>query len=139
MGTRSSTPDSEAVCGVMVTYNGGAIVETVAGALLGQIGHLVIVDNHSEEETLRSLRALQRRRGSRLTLVFNPVNRGLAAALNQGVTRAMEAGYPFVLTMDQDSHVAPDMVRQMLAAYQRGSATPIGIVAPQTRVVFDGT
>ena len=50
-----------------------------------------------------------------ITVERLPENRGIAAALNQGVRAAVAAGATHVLTVDQDSSFPDDYVQQLLA------------------------
>lgn len=123
---------------VIVSYNGGAILGEVVDRLVDQVGRVFIVDNASEEDTRGLLRSLRDRDPERLVLIENPENRGLAAGLNQGLRACEEGGFTFVLTMDQDSRVAPGMVRGLVAAYTSNEGSPIGLLSPNTSVVVDG-
>ena len=74
------------------------------------------MDNGSAEDCTRELRKIC----DSLCLHFiqNPGNRGIAAALNQGVHWAAEQGFQWVLTLDQDSLVADDLVAKLSAVYK---------------------
>ena len=60
-------------------------------------------------------------------------NTGVAAALNTGFRWADAQGAEFVITFDQDSEPAPDMVARLLLAYQDLTFTglKVGAVGPQ--------
>ncbi len=51
-------------------------------------------------------------------VIRNKRNLGIAAALNQGVQWAKEQGYAWVLTLDQDSVVMPDIVETLSKVYE---------------------
>lgn len=90
----------------------------------------VIVDNGSPAETVAALSALCAGAAHTL-LVCNPDNRGLGAALNQGV-RALHARWPereHLLLLDQDSLPEPGSIAQLDAAY-RMLAGSVGAVGP---------
>ena len=59
-------------------------------------------------------------------------NLGIATALNHGCTWAEAEGADYILTFDQDSEPAPDMVAVLLAAYDDLTATGqrVGAVGP---------
>jgi len=57
-------------------------------------------------------------------------NLGVACALNIGAEQAMKAGCDFLLTMDQDSQAAPDMVEQMMACLALHDQDKVGMIAP---------
>src|SRR4030095_6760554 len=98
----SSRPANH-VCAVMVTYNGGAIVARSTKAIVEQVDHLIIVDNCSDENTLKRIEDIQRDLNPKVTMILNEQNRGIAAALNQGVKAALSKGFEWILTLDQDS------------------------------------
>lgn len=57
-------------------------------------------------------------------------NLGVARALNIGAIKAVEAGYDLLLTMDQDSSAAPDMVEQMMACLITSDPNESGMISP---------
>lgn len=77
-------------------------------ALMSQVDRLVIVDNGSDEATLRTLEGYAARND--VTVYANGANLGIAAALNRGLTILADEGFEWVLTMDQDSLLAPGAV-----------------------------
>jgi len=107
----------EEVCAVVVTYNPGPGVVNTYRSIAGQLSHVIIVDNGSDEATLDVLRKLESGNGVFTELVLNGANLGVAAALNQGVKRAIALGFPWVLTMDHDSVANPDMVRNLVRCW----------------------
>lgn len=103
------------ICAVVVSYHPVAeLIENVA-ALLEQVDEVVIVDNGSGVES----KALLERLGgySKVSIIYNRENLGIAAALNIGVRHAKAAGHQWVATFDQDSKVTPGMIKTMLQAY----------------------
>lgn len=83
-------------------------------ALSSQVDRLVVVDNGSDLGEQAWLRAAAARCGA--LVVANAANRGIAAALNQGVTRLADEGFDWALLIDQDSHPVPDLVERLLRA-----------------------
>ncbi|HWY43215.1 MAG TPA: glycosyltransferase family 2 protein [Candidatus Sulfotelmatobacter sp.] len=75
-----------------------------------------MVDNNSGSAERGALRQLSSEHG--VHLIFNSENLGIGAALNQGVCWAAEEGYTWVLTLDQDSVVANDMVSTLASVYE---------------------
>jgi len=127
------------VCAVIVTYNGGATILSTATAIIDQVDHLVIIDNCSGEDTLKPIEGIKREFSPKVTLIRNQQNRGLAAALNQGVKVALNGGFEWVLTLDQDSEAEGNMVCKMLESYQRYSQQDkVGIIAPYSLFMKDG-
>jgi rhamnosyltransferase len=98
-----------------VTYNIGEGIHRCVGSVRGQVDEIVIVDNGSGPETIAELRKLNSGQG--LQVIFNPINLGIAGALNQGVRRAKEHGHRWVLTLDHDSEATPGMVAKLLEGH----------------------
>jgi rhamnosyltransferase len=105
-------PNSRNICAVLVTYHPDLGFEERVQKLLAQVRGVVIVDNHSNPEALCQLREISERAGA--TLIENAENRGVAAALNQGVLQAKAQGFTWVITFDQDSLAAPDLIENMI-------------------------
>jgi rhamnosyltransferase len=122
----------ESVCGIIVTYNTGESVADSVSGILGQVDYLIVVDNGSEAFTIRTLDVLFRENSSRISLLKNAVNIGLADALNQGVRLALDKGFDWILTLDHDSHPAADMVNRMFSVYEDlPHKEDVAIVAPK--------
>src|SRR5882757_4303357 len=79
---------------VIVTYNSEAEIGPCLDAALATDAEVVVIDNASSDGTLEQVR----RCGA--TLIANPVNRGFAAAVNQGI-RAI--GADFILLLNSDA------------------------------------
>lgn len=117
------------VAGVVVTYRPA---ESVAGhlrALRAQVEWLVVVDNASDAAS-RALLA-EFAGAADVAVIDNPQNLGLAAALNQGIARALELGAAWVATFDQDSLTPPAFIAGLRAAAEEHDR--IGLVAPVYR------
>jgi rhamnosyltransferase len=82
-----------------------------------QVDELLIIDNGSEPNVVNLL--LELRDELKAHLVLNQKNMGIASALNRGVEWAIAEGAEWVLTLDQDSVPAPDMVPTLISAYER--------------------
>lgn len=95
--------NSKDVLAVVVSYNGLQKIRQTVEALQGQVGHVHIVDNGSDAESLGVLESLEREPGISVERLGE--NLGVGYALNRGVQRAQEMGYTWLLTMDQDSVV----------------------------------
>jgi rhamnosyltransferase len=104
--------NSQEVLAVVVSYNGLEKTRQTVEALRRQVGHIHIVDNGSDAESLGVLESLERERGTTVERLGE--NRGIGYALNRGLQRAREMGCSWLLTMDQDSVVDGSLI----AAYQ---------------------
>ncbi len=104
----------DAVAAVVVTYQPDAGLASRLRALAAEAGRLYVVDNGSPPEALSAAAALPA-----VTVLALGANRGLGVALNAGVRAARAGGAAWVLTMDQDSEVAPGLVAAFGAAAAR--------------------
>jgi GT2 family glycosyltransferase len=101
---------------VIVTYNSAAEIGACLDAAIATGAEVLVVDNASTDGTPDQVR----RRGA--TLVVNPVNRGFAAAVNQGI-RLVTAEYILLLNPDavvQEGSLGP--LRAACAAPGVGAA-----------------
>jgi rhamnosyltransferase len=108
-------PTAANTCIVMVTYNPDAGLEARIDSIRRQADSFVIVDNDSEAEGLALLGVI--RDGAGIILIRNNENEGIAAALNRGTSWAIDAGYSWVLLLDQDTVPSPEMLNGLLTAY----------------------
>jgi len=140
---------ARSVCAVMVTYHAGAETLENIRIVLPQVQALVVVDNGSAAGEIASLR--ESSQASRLQLIENHENRGIAEALNQGIAWARSRGYPWVILFDQDSTITDGFILQMFATWEShplrervGSIHPrykdrvTGFEAPIQRAKDDG-
>jgi rhamnosyltransferase len=112
---RGVPPREHTICAIYVTYHpDGKFPERLA-RIVPQVDHIIIVDNHSNGEAVRMLRTLCTEVNGEL--IENEENRGVATALNQGIRRAIELGYPWALTFDQDSWPDRDLVKTLSEIY----------------------
>lgn len=101
-------PVPASVAAVVVTFHPEPDFAAMLASLLPQVGAIIVVDNGScptdlpahDDPTLEG----------RVEIMANGENRGIGAALNQGLRRASERGFSWALTMDQDSSPLPNLV-----------------------------
>ncbi len=134
---REGSPSTEAVdsfsraqiCAVIVTYNIGETIHRCFDSIQNQVGHVVIVDNGSDEFTRRELNRLAP--SDSVTFILNERNEGIARAFNQAVQWAQGKGFQWILTLDHDSEATPDMVDKLVQAYEtleRQGMQNVGVV-----------
>jgi rhamnosyltransferase len=92
-------------------------------AALAEVDEVLIVDNASENA--RQLEDLVDE-APRVHLLRNPINGGIARALNQAISWAADRQAPWILLLDQDSVVSQGMVDSLA----RNTSPDVGIVAP---------
>jgi rhamnosyltransferase len=118
------------VCGVIVTFNPKEDFLVHLDALQEQVASVTIVDNGSTDYSKSMLNKLAEE--DKVDLLINETNLGVAKALNQGFHWAKERGFRWVLSMDQDSLPAKNMVKELLKTYdQYPHRDIVAIVSPQ--------
>jgi len=122
------------VSAVLVTYNPSVEhLHLAIRAVLPQVANVFIVDNASSNFSQDWIDALQSPFLERTHLLPQSENLGLGAAHNIGIKCAIEHGAKYILLLDQDSLVGPDMVVRLRDAYlsQGGAASKIAALGPQ--------
>lgn len=104
------------VAAVVVTFFPDDRVTERLTAIRDQVDHLAIVDNGSPPEVQAMLRVWAAENGA--LVLANTENRGLGAALNQGMFWSAAAGSEWAVTFDQDSMPQPGMVAALLGTAQ---------------------
>lgn len=102
------------VAGIIVSYNPDSNLFDSINLLLNQVEKVIIVDNGSKEKYVKYIKSINE---DKIEIILNKENLGVATALNIGVRKALENGYEWILTMDQDSKASPDMVKKMFNVY----------------------
>ncbi len=124
---------------VVVVLNWNLPTETancVASLLAGDYPRqrILVVDNGSSDDSAARLRA---RFGVQLEIVETGANLYFAGGMNVGLRWALEAGAEWVLLMNNDTFVAPDMVSRLVrTALEHPDA---GIVTPMIYLAHDST
>ncbi|WP_105030131.1 glycosyltransferase [Arthrobacter ruber] len=117
------------VVAVISSFRPSEAVLVRYGALVGQVSAVVVADDGSgpaAEGVLGSLEALG------ADVVRRDTNDGIAVTLNAGIARARSHhGAEWILTLDQDTSLAPHYVEQLLATARAalGAGLPVGSVS----------
>lgn len=98
---------------IVISFNGGEKTLKTIDALLPQVDHIHIVDNGSDASSLDFLDEVEG--NERISIQKFGENRGIGCALNAGLLKARQLDYSWVLTMDQDSIAAADMVGSLIS------------------------
>ncbi len=117
VGGKRGAPRRENICAIVVTYQPDGGLASRVDRLTGQVDLVVIIDNHSGDSSVAMLNLLVASR-TNLHLIRNSDNLGVAAALNQGVRWAKEAGYHWALLLDQDTTLLEFTVETLIGAYR---------------------
>lgn len=105
------------ILAIVVSFNGLQATAECVKALIGDVGGVLIVDNGSESTSLEILYGLSE--DNRITLECLGENLGMGHALNIGARFALENGYRWLLTMDQDSLVDKNMIPMYLRTIEK--------------------
>jgi len=120
------SPTKENICAVIVTYFPDAHFDERLARIRIQVAKTIIVDN-----TGAALPDAFSERMNQTDIEFirNDENLGIGMALNQGLARAIQLGYPWAITFDQDSWVRPDLVKALISVcHQQPCPELIGII-----------
>ena len=126
------------ICGCVILYHPTEVVYNNIQSYYHDVARLYVVDNtereHFNHQLYHVLSNLER-----IHFISNFENYGIAHALNQAVEKAIEEGYDFILTMDQDSAVCKDYIGMLLRIVQKNNLdiATLGIIAPFHKVHGD--
>lgn len=120
------------VAGVVILYHPDEIVVENVNSYVNQVDRLFVVDNSVNQDVLIAQYLCS---NNSVEYIINSENLGVAAALNIGTQKAIQAGYSYLLTMDQDSKAPPNLVSELLKVID--SDRRIGIVSPLHSNKFD--
>ncbi len=123
---RPVRPQPSTVGAVFVTYHPDPGVAARIAAVASQVSAVIIIDNGSTDAELAPLERLAGR--GVIELLRNNENRGLATALNQGLTWGELRGLEWVATFDQDTHAGPDLVAEAGAVFDLRQETDIAVI-----------
>lgn len=116
----------------MVTYYPDAALNIRLRRIAEQVALLVIVDN--TPQTIADISTLPERIAN-LILISNARNVGLAAGLNIGAGYAVKRGYEWLLTLDQDTVVNPNLIDGLHEVYASYPQKPVlGILAANATI-----
>ncbi len=124
------------ICAVIVTWNIGEEFIVNVNAVLHQVDRVIIIDNGSCTKTRLMLESIWKQNSHKIDIILNDKNAGIASAQNQGVKRACEMEFKWILLLDHDSRPEPDMVVRLLEGYdslKKNDKEVTGLVAPYIR------
>jgi GT2 family glycosyltransferase len=118
------TPESMLLSTIIVSYNTQELtltaIESVdkdiqASKLLKDQTEIIVVDNHSTDETLDELRKLKKKISTPLQIIANDHNLGFASANNQGLAKAQGK---YLLLLNSDTVVQPGALEQLVKTFE---------------------
>lgn len=112
------------IAGMVTLYNPEKEVANNISSYLKNLDVLYVIDNSSHENKDK----LQK--SKKIKYLPNFDNLGVATALNIAAKQAIEAGYEWMLTMDQDSKFEKENLKQMIDYIKQNDCKNIGLVSP---------
>jgi GT2 family glycosyltransferase len=114
---------------IVLTWNGRDLTMECLDSLRPSASaavELVVVDNASSDG---SVAAIRERFGEAVTLIENDANVGFARGNNVGIEYALMRGARYILLLNNDTAVAPDLIERLVAPLEADEA--VGITTPK--------
>lgn len=131
-------PTKENIAAIAVAFHPDTGFFDRMRALAPQVHNIIIVDNHSNPESLQTIERV-RHELANVYLIQNDTNVGIATALNIGIARAREEGSAWALTMDHDSLADPMMVQELTNAYRAAEKKGITLDLIGANFIYETT
>ncbi|WP_411373713.1 glycosyltransferase [Arthrobacter sp. MPF02] len=120
------------VAAVVTSFNPPVELISHVRLLKELVPYVLVIDDGSNQDALPVLRNLEE---DGITVVLQPQNSGIAAALNEGIKHARSLWQPdWILTMDQDSLLGHNYVKNALQSVQNATAKGmrVGLLSPES-------
>ena len=104
---------------VTITYNSAKILQQFLDCVWSQTHSnliLYVIDNYSNDDTLQILEKVN---DSRMVIIKNKTNLGVAKANNQGIEKSISDGCNQVLLINNDVEFEPDLIKKLLDVQQK--------------------
>ena len=119
-------------CGVVVWYNPDIEVINNISTYITDLDKLYIIDNSCERNMELVDKIID---NDKIEYISLGGNRGLAYALNKGCNKAIDEGFDYILTMDQDSYFELNSVK-LMKEFIKKSNKHYAIIAPNVKSVY---
>ncbi len=113
------------IAGIVTLYNPDSDVKENIESYLSSIDKLYVIDNTPDRENKEILP-----KNKKVIYLPNYENVGVSTALNQGAKCAIDDGYKWLLTMDQDSRFKKDSIDKMIEYLEKNDTSNIGLISP---------
>ena len=113
------------IAAVVILYNPESSIVKNISSYIDQVEKLYAIDN---SEKLDNSLIEKIKRLHKVEYIPNKTNLGIAAALNIGANKAIEEGFDYLLTMDQDSEASATLVTTLLEGFSIDSK--VALVSP---------
>ena len=114
---------------VILNHNGGMLTEKCLRSVMEspyRSKDIIVVDNASTDDSVTYLRA----RFPDVSIAANSSNLGVAGGRNRGFREALARGSEFVLSLDNDARIDPNLIDRLVEVAE--SDPRIGILGPKT-------
>ena len=106
------------VCAIITTYAPDEKLHQLVADAAGQVDRVFLIDDSGSRDVRNSLDK-ELCSIKKLTMHHMTVNSGIAAALNCGLKAASSEGYEKALLLDDDTRIAPSLVRNLERAWRQ--------------------
>lgn len=113
------------IAGIVTLYNPTDDDIQNINTYIDDIDHLYIVDNTEGKSNKKRIP-----KNKKIEYIFKNENVGVATALNIGAKKALDNGYKWLLTMDQDTTFKPGVMNKLKEVITNNDMKNIGIVTP---------
>lgn len=107
---------------VVPAYNEERQIGMVLETMPKFVDHIIVVDDRSSDATLERLREWQARLGRRLTVIEQPKNLGVGAAITTGYRSCVDLGIDVVAVMAGDGQMDPNDLLLIIEPVVSGKA-----------------
>jgi glycosyltransferase involved in cell wall biosynthesis len=107
---------------VVPAYNEERQISKVLETMPEFVDHVIVVDDGSTDATLERCREWQDRMGRRLTVIAQPKNQGVGAAVTAGYRRSIELGIDVIALMAGDGQTDPNDLTLIIDPVINGKA-----------------
>jgi rhamnosyltransferase len=126
--------DSTLVYAVVISFNDGESLYRNIVRLKNQTINIIVVDNGSNLDTKEILSTIEMQELA--SVIRLERNYGIGFALNRGVKTAIDLGAEWVITLDQDSTPADDMIGNMLKFAKENDNKELNISIMTPKVLY---
>lgn len=117
---------------VIVNWNAGnqlaVLLQSIAQFHAGLVNSVVIVDNHSSDDSIARVKALDLSDSFELRIICNLENRGFGVACNQG---AASCSSPFILFLNPDTRLFAESLAISVRYLEAHEHADVGVVGIQ--------
>ena len=113
------------IAAIVVLYNPETSVLDNLNSYVNQVEKIYTIDNseHINSSVVDKIKCIKK-----VEYISKGLNMGIASALNTGAKKAIEDGFEYILTMDQDSKASSSLVSNLLLCFLKDSK--IALVSP---------